>query len=103
MTAFASQPDQKELQINPKNYFMPSYILAFSKINSSDIAKVGGKNASLGEMFNNLSSSGINIPDGFATSSEAFWHFIDYNKLREPLKQLLESLDRKQYTNLKET
>ncbi len=82
---------------------MPQYILKFSNINASDIGKVGGKNASLGEMFNHLSSEGINIPDGFATTSEAFWYFIQYNKLGDPLKSLLSGLDRKGFTNLKET
>ena len=82
---------------------MPEYILKYSNINASDIGKVGGKNASLGEMFNHLSSKGINIPDGFATTSAAFWYFIDYNNLREVLKTLLANLDRKGFTNLKET
>ena len=82
---------------------MPEYILKYSNINASDIGKVGGKNASLGEMIGHLSSKGINVPDGFATTSEAFWYFISYNKLGEPLAQLLAELDRKQWTNLKET
>jgi len=82
---------------------MPEFILRYKNINATDIAKVGGKNASLGEMFNQLSSFGINIPDGFATTSEAFWHFLAYNKLDEQLKTLLANLDRVGYTNLKAT
>jgi len=82
---------------------MPEYILKYSNINATDISKVGGKNSSLGEMFNHLSSKGINVPDGFATTSAAFWYFISYNKLGDRLKGLLADLDRKGYTNLKET
>ena len=82
---------------------MPEYILKYSAIKASDISKVGGKNASLGEMIAYLSPDGINIPDGFATTSEAFWHFITCNNIGDPLKRLLAGLDRKGYTNLKET
>lgn len=80
---------------------MPEYILGYSSINASDIGKVGGKNASLGEMFNTLASEGIAIPDGFATTAEAFRAFIKHNNIAGPLKQLLASLDRDGYTNLK--
>jgi pyruvate, water dikinase len=82
---------------------MPEYILKYSSIHASDIGRVGGKNASLGEMFNHLSSKGIKVPDGFATTSEAFWYFIEFNKFGAELKALLAKLDRKEFTNLKET
>ena len=82
---------------------MPVYVLKYSAINASDIGKVGGKNASLGEMFNNLSSKGITIPDGFATTAEAFRHFMEYNNIDTRLKHLLANLDRVGYTNLRET
>ena len=82
---------------------MHQYILKFSDINAGDISRVGGKNASLGEMYNHLSSKGISIPNGFATTAEAFWYFMDYNKLNDPIKQLYGQLDRVGYTNLKET
>ncbi len=81
---------------------MPEYILKFSAIDASDIARVGGKNASLGEMIKHISSEYINIPDGFATTAYAFWHFIDANALREPISQIMAGLDRNGYTNLKE-
>jgi len=61
------------------------------------------KNSSLGEMFNQLSSKGIHVPDGFATTADAFWHFLDYNNLKQPLKELLNRLDKKNYLNLKDT
>ncbi len=82
---------------------MPEYILKYSEIISSDVNVVGGKNASLGEMVRYLSPKGINIPDGFATTSAAFQHFIAYNKLEAPLNKLLSKLDRKGYKNLEDT
>ena len=51
--------------------FMSQYILRYNNINAADIGEVGGKNASLGEMFNHLSSKGINVPDGFEKTSAA--------------------------------
>ncbi len=82
---------------------MQGYILKFSEINIADVARVGGKNASLSEMVNHLSAKGINVPDGFATTSAAFWHFVEANQLRTPVNKLLADLDRAAYTNLRET
>ena len=64
------------------------------------MALVGGKNASLGEMFNQLKDKGISVPDGFATTAAAYGLFLDENRLREPLTELLASLDTKEFTNL---
>ncbi|HVZ97869.1 MAG TPA: phosphoenolpyruvate synthase [Chitinophagaceae bacterium] len=79
---------------------MESYISRFKDISIHDVGSVGGKNASLGEMFNNLSAKGIRVPDGFATTSFAFKKFLEYNNIGEQLKQLLMLLDRKNYSNL---
>lgn len=81
---------------------MPGYLKKFSEIGIADLPAVGGKNSSLGEMFNQLASKGIIVPDGFATTADAFWYFIDNNKLREQLNGLLSTLDRKAFTNLKQ-
>ena len=81
---------------------MSVYIKKFQEITINDIALVGGKNSSLGEMFNRLSSKGILVPDGFATTADAFWYFMDYNNLKQPLQTLLKELDKKNYSNLKE-
>ena len=78
------------------------YIKKFSEINIKDIAEVGGKNASLGEMYNKLAVQQIPIPNGFAVTSAAFKHFIEYNKLDGVHARLLEDLDRKTFSNLKE-
>jgi pyruvate,water dikinase len=68
------------------------YIRWFDQIRNDDVALVGGKNASLGEMFSNLKERGIRVPDGFAITSEAYWRFIESNDLREPLVDHLHDL-----------
>lgn len=82
---------------------MDSYIKKFSEISINDVALVGGKNASLGEMFSRLQSEQIRVPDGFAITTKAFREFLAYNKLDEPLRLLTEKLDRKLFDNLPET
>jgi pyruvate,water dikinase len=62
----------------------PNYIRWFEEIGTGDVASVGGKNASLGEMVRKLGSRGIKVPTGFATTADAYWHFIKTNRL-EPL------------------
>lgn len=79
---------------------MEKYILNFDEIGIKDIALVGGKNASLGEMYNNLTSKGLHIPNGFAVTTKAYKYFIDYNNLEAPLDKLLKKLDRKDFSNL---
>ena len=51
---------------------MTEYIKTFSEIGIADVEQVGGKNSSLGEMFNHLGTKGVIVPDGFATTSFAF-------------------------------
>ncbi|MBV8253548.1 MAG: phosphoenolpyruvate synthase [Chitinophaga sp.] len=82
---------------------MKNNVKLFADIRSSDTAIVGGKNASLGEMFSILSSKGIKVPAGFATTAVAFWNYLDSNQIREPLVALMQQLDRKEYTNLETT
>jgi pyruvate,water dikinase len=79
---------------------MKKYLKHFSEISIQDIPWVGGKNASLGEMYNALSSQGVNVPNGFAITSHAFWDFLDENLLRNPLQTLLTQLDTQTYANL---
>jgi pyruvate, water dikinase len=80
---------------------MKTYILNFNEISLTDIAQVGGKNSSLGEMFRNLSSKGVRVPDGFATTSFAYWDFLKKNKLDERLMNKLQELDTTGFSNLK--
>jgi pyruvate,water dikinase len=79
---------------------MNPYIKKFCDTGIADAPIVGGKNASLGEMFSRLSVKGIRVPDGFATTAAAFWHFLDYNKIRTVLKELLLGLDKNKFSNL---
>ncbi|MGZ8553346.1 MAG: PEP/pyruvate-binding domain-containing protein, partial [Chitinophagaceae bacterium] len=81
---------------------MNAYIKQFKEINITDIATVGGKNSSLGEMFSRLSSKGIPVPDGFATTATAFEEFLVHNALHARLSGLMQQLDRVNFSNLKE-
>jgi pyruvate,water dikinase len=80
---------------------MGTYIKKFNEIGISDVGVVGGKNASLGEMFSNLSGKGIAVPDGFATTAFAFEEFLVHNALHGALDSLMLQLDRTNYSNLK--
>lgn len=68
------------------------YIKLFSEISNADVAIVGGKNASLGEMYCTLTPLGVRIPNGFATTSEAFLHYLEHNQLVPRITALLEQL-----------
>ena len=78
------------------------YILKFNEIDLTNIPQVGGKNASLGEMIMNLTDKGIRVPEGFATTAQAYWDFLDANDLRRQLQNVLNQLDTKTYGNLDE-
>lgn len=82
---------------------MSLYIKKFKDIVLSDVSQVGGKNASLGELFSRLYNKGIRVPDGFAVTADAYWYFIDHNGLRTPLQGLLGRLDCENFTNLAAT
>ena len=75
----------------------------FSEIHLNDLPLVGGKNASLGEMFCELTSKGIAVPDGFAVTARGYWDFLNHNKLIPDINTLISQLDRKSFTNLSET
>ena len=68
------------------------YIKNFADIRITDIALVGGKNASLGEMISQLSTQGIRIPSGFAITAQAYWYYLEYNKCVDQMKNLIEQL-----------
>ena len=76
------------------------YIQFFNEIGIQDIDKVGGKNASLGEMYRNLSSKGISIPNGFATTSDAYWLLLEENGIKGSIKSILQDLDISDTKNL---
>jgi len=76
------------------------YILFFNEIDLHSISEVGGKNASLGEMYNELNPIGIQIPNGFAITAEGYRLFRKENQLEEVLDDLFHSLDTKHFENL---
>ena len=69
------------------------YVFPFSQLRMTDVDRVGGKNASLGELLSQLTSAGIRVPDGFATTAEAFRLFLKEGGLEERIAKRLESLD----------
>ncbi len=72
---------------------MQDYIIWFDQLGMNDVERVGGKNASLGEMISHLSSAGVRVPGGFATTSKAYWEFLKTNGLNEKINQTLANLD----------
>src|SRR5690242_15453221 len=69
------------------------YVLDFSQVGAGDVAIVGGKCASLGELFRELTNQGVRAVDGFSTTSHAYHLLLDTNGLRKKLKTLLKGLD----------
>ncbi|MBK8162637.1 MAG: phosphoenolpyruvate synthase [Gammaproteobacteria bacterium] len=69
------------------------YIRRFSELHIEDIPLVGGKNASLGEMFNTLSPLGVKVPDGFAITADGYRLFIEHNRLNQKIDEALGKLD----------
>lgn len=75
-------------------------ILWFQDISIKDIPLVGGKNASLGEMFSKLTEKGISVPNGFATTSRFYRQLLDANDLLPKLKEIFKGLDSKNILKL---
>ncbi|MDD5400607.1 MAG: pyruvate, water dikinase [Sulfurimonas sp.] len=69
------------------------YIRFFNELGIGDVPMVGGKNASLGEMYQNLTPKGVNIPNGFATTSDAYWLLLEENAIKDKIAQILSDLD----------
>ncbi len=72
---------------------MTTNIIWFEELGKHDVEIVGGKNASLGEMISKLTKAGIRVPNGFATTAEAFRRFLDHNSLEQKINDELNSLD----------
>ncbi|WP_048185890.1 phosphoenolpyruvate synthase [Methanosarcina siciliae] len=69
------------------------YTRWFEETMIEDVPLVGGKNASLGEMYRELTSKGVKIPNGFSVTAEAYWHVLKVGGILEKLKQTMEGLD----------
>ncbi|RAW08943.1 phosphoenolpyruvate synthase [Halomonas elongata] len=81
---------------------MDDYILWFDHLGMDDVERVGGKNASLGEMISNLAGAGVTVPGGFATTAHAYREFLSHEGLNERINQRLSTLDVDDVTALAE-
>ncbi|MGN6384363.1 MAG: phosphoenolpyruvate synthase [Dyella sp.] len=72
---------------------MNDLVLWLDHLRMTDLAKVGGKNASLGEMIGNLSKLGVSVPGGFATTAEAFQHYLEKSGVAQRIQARLAGLD----------
>ncbi len=79
------------------------YILWLSEITKQDIALVGGKNASLGEMYSKLKEKGISIPNGFALTAQSYWHFLKFNNIDTQIKEIFFKFDPNDLESLRQT
>ncbi len=66
--------------------------LGLEELSMADVQIAGGKNASLGEMIRALKSKGINVPEGFAITSKAYWTLVEYNQLKGALQDAFNKL-----------
>ena len=71
----------------------PAYTVDFSDIRMPDIARVGGKNASLGELFTALKPKGVGVLDGLAITTDAYWRLLEEQDLRAQLESIFSNLD----------
>ncbi|WP_395739857.1 phosphoenolpyruvate synthase [Prosthecobacter sp.] len=78
----------------------PRFIKRFAEIHIEDVPLVGGKNASLGEMFRELGAQGVKVPDGFAVTAEGYRHFLHSTGLDARISQILAGLDTRDMDNL---
>jgi pyruvate, water dikinase len=79
-----------------------AFILWFDQVGISDVGIVGGKNASLGEMYSNLTPYGVSIPNGFAITSYAYHYLLDKAGIRDEIKRILSDLNTHDMQNLAE-
>ncbi len=79
-----------------------AHILWFDQLGIEDVPIVGGKNASLGEMYRNLTPKGVKIPNGFAVTATAYRYFIDKAGVKDNIKQILSDLNTHDMHNLAE-
>ncbi len=77
------------------------FIRWFNTLSMKDISLVGGKNASLGQMIQDLASHNIPIPNGFAITADAYWYYLTYNHLEPKIKAILKALKKDDISSLK--
>ncbi|RZO86029.1 MAG: phosphoenolpyruvate synthase [Oceanococcus sp.] len=79
------------------------YVIWFRELGMGDVERVGGKNASLGEMISNLASAGVSVPDGFATTADAYREFLNHDGLADRIQSELAKLDPEDVVALAQT
>ena len=72
---------------------MLEYVVSFEQLGVDDVERVGGKNASLGEMISNLANAGVSVPGGFATTAQAYRKFLEQSGLNDRFNAALDKLD----------
>jgi len=77
-------------------------VLFFDQLKISDVPKVGGKNASLGEMVRELSGQGVRVPNGFAITADAYQYFLTQNGIKNRIAEILADLDTRDLANLQQ-
>ncbi len=80
--------------------FKKKFVYFFNELGIKDVPRVGGKNASLGEMYGNLIKKGLRVPNGFATTAEAYNYFLESTGLKKQIKEILKGLDTKDVKDL---
>ena len=90
---FELLPERPGVELHESKDRMNDYIVSLKDVGMSDVAKVGGKNASLGEMIRHLDAAGVRVPRGFATTADAFRDFISIDGLEGRIKQCLDGFD----------
>ena len=78
------------------------FVIPFSELDIADVPLVGGKNASLGEMYQHLTPAGVKVPNGFAITADAYRHFLRHGKLDEQIAAILRGVDTRNIDNLQE-
>ncbi|QGT95174.1 phosphoenolpyruvate synthase [Pseudidiomarina andamanensis] len=79
-------------ELNVQNN-VQDYVLWYDQLGMNDVGRVGGKNASLGEMISHLAGVGVDVPNGFATTAEAFNEFLEQSGVNERIHEILDDLD----------
>ncbi len=82
---------------------MTEYVVPLEQLCMEDVGRVGGKNASLGEMLQNLAPLGVAVPSGFATTADAYREFLAHDGLQDQINDLLRDLDVDDVTALQKT
>ena len=82
---------------------MIEYVVKLDQLSMDDVARVGGKNASLGEMLQNLAPLGVSVPGGFATTADAYREFLVQDGLKDRIAERLHQLDITDITALQAT